>query len=310
MISIFKSSELGLRRLDEPMDGSWIHLTEPTHAEISQLSAEYHVPEDFFTYPLDIDEMPRTEANNGATLIGLRVPVFQGEHADISYATAPLAIIITERVLFTVAKFDMNLTSDLAITRVRDLSTSKKNRFVLYLLLAVASKYLFYLRKINREIDAVEDQLQLSMRNKEVLQLLKYQKSLTLFTTALKSNELMIGRLQKTQLFQRYEDDKDLLDDVLTEFNQAIEMTNISNNILSAMMDAYASIISNNLNVVMKFLASFTIVLAIPTLVASIYGMNIGLPFQQHEAAFVLVAGATGIVTVGVIWLFLKRDWL
>lgn len=310
MISIFKSSELGLRRLDEPVDGSWIHLTEPAAPEIAQLSAEYHVPEDFFTYPLDIDELPRTETNNGATLIGLRLPVFQGEHADISYATAPLAIIITERVLFTISKLDLNLTSDLAITRVRDLSTSKKNRFVLYLLLAVASKYLFYLRKINREIDAVEDQLQLSMRNKEVLQLLKYQKSLTLFTTALKSNELMIGRLQKTQLFQRYEDDKDLLDDVLTEFNQAIEMTNIANNILSAMMDAYASIISNNLNVVMKFLASITIVLAIPTLVASIFGMNLGLPFQNHEAAFLLVGGATAIVTIGVILVFLRKDWL
>jgi magnesium transporter len=310
MISIFKSDGRGLQRLEQPTDGSWIHLTDPTPAEIARLGAEYHVPDDFFTYPLDIDEMPRTETSNGATLIGLRQPIFRGEQGGISYSTAPLAIILAERVLFTVSKLDVDLTSDLAITRVRDLNTSKKNRLVLYLLLAVAGKYLFYLRQVNGEIDAVESQLQRSMRNKEVLQLLRYQKSLTHFTTALRSNKLMISRLQRTQLFLRYGDDKELLDDVLTEFNQAIQMTDIDANILSATMDAYASIISNNLNIVMKFLASITIVLSIPTLVASIFGMNLDLPLQGHEAAFLIVSVGTAVVTLLVVMFFLRKDWL
>ncbi len=140
-------------------------------------------------------------------------------------------------------------------------------------------------------MDALEDQLQQSTRNKEVLELLKYQKSLTYFATALKSNELMMERLERSKLFQAFPEDEDLLDDVLTENQQAIEMTNISSNILSGMMDAFASIISNNLNGVMKILAGITIILALPTMVASFYGMNVNLPFEGLSYAFPLILG-------------------
>jgi magnesium transporter len=159
-------------------------------------------------------------------------------------------------------------------------------------------------------VDALEDKLQRSMRNQEVLELLKYEKSLTYFTTALKSNELMMERLQRSQLFQTYPDDLELLEDVLTENQQAIEMVNIAGAILRQMMDACASIISNNLNIVMKFLASITIVLSLPTLVASLYGMNVRLPFEASPLAFPLILVVSFVLSVSVAWIFSKRDWL
>ena len=166
-----------------------------------------------------------------------------------------------------------------------------------------------YLREINRTVETLEDRLQLSMRNRELLELLKFQKSLTYFTTALKSNELMMERLHRSQLFKTYPDDEELLEDVLTENQQAIEMTNIAGSILSQMMDAFASIISNNLNVVMKFLASFTIILTFPTMVASFYGMNVGLPLQESPTVFWLILAVSLALSVTVATVFWRRDW-
>jgi magnesium transporter len=222
----------------------------------------------------------------------------------------PLGIIQTDRVVVTVCSFESDLIRGLTNGRVRNLSTSKRNRFLLHIFLVAAQQYLAYLRAINKTVDVLEDKLQLSLRNREVLELLKYQKSLTYFTTALKANELMMARLQKSQLFRMYPDDEDLLEDALTEIGQAIEMTNISSGILSAMMDAFASIISNNLNVVMKILTSVTIILALPTMAGSIYGMNIDLPFQTHPLAFWYVIGAAVVVSIGVIVVFMRKDWL
>jgi magnesium transporter len=181
---------------------------------------------------------------------------------------------------------------------------------VLRILLLTANKYLGALREITKAVDILEDQLQQSTRNKEVLGLLKYQKSLTYFTTALKSNELMMERLQRSGMLKTYPEDEDLLEDVLTENQQAIEMTNITSNILSSMMDAFASIISNNLNGVMKFLAAVTIILALPSMVASFFGMNVHLPFEAHPMAFVFIIVISIAISIGAVYMFWKRDWM
>ena len=308
MIAIFKNTESGLTRLAEPVSGCWINVVNPSPDEIAQLQA-LSIPHDYLTYPLDLDERSRTERENGELLIVLRIPFFQGETVDIPYITIPLGIILTSQYIVTVCKRDNEILQELIAGRVRSLSTGKRLRFVLYILLSTATKYLTYLRHITKIVDALEDQLQLSTRNKEVLELLKYQKSLTYFTTALKSNELMMERLQRSQLFRTYPEDEDLLEDVITENQQAIEMTNITSNILSSMMDAFASIISNNLNVVMKFLASVTIMLSLPTLVASLFGMNVHLPFESHPAAFVLILGISFLISLTAAYVFWKRDW-
>lgn len=307
MITAYKSIENELRIIEEPVVGSWLNVVKPTSQEVAILK-ELGIPQDYITYSLDIDERARTEHEDGQLLILLRVSRFEGENADIPFITIPLGIIMTDHYIVTICQQENEVVQEM--THLRDLSTIKRNRFVLRLLLRAATRYLSHLRQITKAVDALEDQLQLSTRNKEVLALLKYQKSLTLFTTALKSHELLMKRLQQSQMFREYEEDEDLLEDVLTETQQAIEVTNISSNILSSMMDAFASIISNNLNSVMKFLASITIIVSLPTLIASFYGMNVKLPMDSHNLAFIVIVFLAIAVMALVGFIFWKLDWL
>jgi len=309
MITVYKNDELKLTLQTETVDGCWVNVIDPTPEEIVQLTW-LGVSQDYLTYPLDLDERARTERENGELMIVLRIPYYQGEDEDVPYITIPLGIILNDRYIITICRRENDVIDEFASGRMKGLNTAKRYRFLLRLLLNTAHKYLTYLRRITKIVDVLEDQLQQSTRNKEVLELLKFQKSLTYFTTALKSNELMMERLQRMQLFKAYPDDEDLLEDVLTENQQAIEMTNIASNILSSMMDAFASIISNNLNSVMKLLAAITIVMSLPTMVFSFYGMNVDLPFQQNENTFLLTIGISFAISLLVLLLFYTRDWL
>jgi magnesium transporter len=309
MITILKKTESGIRPIPEVVEGCWINVVNPTAQETEKLSA-MGIPQDFITYPLDVDERPRIEReDNGETLIVMRIPSYEGVKPDLPYITIPLGVILMPSFIVTVCSRRYDILDEFESGRVRDLSTGKRNRFLLRVLLRTAYKYLAYLRDINKTVEALEDQLQLAMRNKELLEILKYQKSLVYFTTALRSNQLVLERLYRGRLFTQYPDDEDLLEDVITENQQAIEMTNISSNILSSMMDAFASIISNNLNMVMKFLASITIVVSLPTVITGFFGMNVGLPFQENQLAYVLILGMILFTSVIVIGLFAKRDW-
>lgn len=309
MITYHKTGEQGLEVLGEITKNCWINVVDPTPDEIAQLRA-LEIPPEFITYPLDLDERPRVEKEEGYTLILLRIPYAQGATADIPYTTIPLGIVLNGQWIMTICRSNHHLVQELAAGKVRGLATAKRNRFILHVLLFAANSYLAYLRDINKIVDTLEDQLQLSMRNKELMGLLKYQKSLVYFTTALKSNELMMERLHRSGFFRVYPDDEDLLEDVITENQQAIEMTNIASNILSSMMDAFASIISNNMNIVMKFLAAITIVLALPALIAGLYGMNVRMPFQDWPYVFWAILGVSLLITVAVTRIFLKRDWM
>ena len=309
MITMYKTTEAELVTIDAVITGCWIQATNPTPAEISYIQ-ELGVPQDFIMYALDLDERSRVEKSNGDTLIVVKIPRYQGETEDIPYSTIPLGIMLTSDYVITVCKLENDLLRDVVAGRLRGFSTTKRNRFILHLFLSTATRYLNYLREIDHKVDALEDKLQRSTRNQEVLELLKYQKSLTYFTTALKSNELMMERLQRSRLFQTYPEDLELLEDVLTENQQAIEMVNITGTILSQMMDAFASIISNNLNIVMKLMASVTIVLSLPTMVYSFYGMNVGLPLETHPYAFLFILILSLVLSLIVVWSFARRDWL
>jgi magnesium transporter len=308
MITIYTHDATGLLAQKEISSGCWINVINPNSEEITRLQ-ELGIPSEFITYPLDMDEQARSERDNGATLIIVRVPYYQGDEYDVPYSSLPLGIILTDRLILTVCKRENEIIQGFSSGRMRDLSTAKRYRFVLRLLLRTAQTYLAYLQEINKVVDALEDQLQRSTRNKEVLELLKYQKSLTYFTTALKSNELLMERLQRMQVFKTYPEDEDLLEDVLIENRQAIEMTNIASNILSSMMDAFASIISNNLNGVMKFLASVTIVLSLPTIITGLWGMNVAVPMASNGWAFLTILGFIFLTTLGTVFIFWKRDW-
>jgi len=310
MITIFKSSDNGLSHLSEFAPGSWVSAIDPDPAEIALLRDKLGVPEDFIRHPLDMDERARTEKEDGAMLVILRVPHFVGEAADLPYVTVPLGIILLDQQVVTICKTDSSILRELSSERGRGVRTAKKTQFVLHLLLFTADRFLSYLGDINHAVDALEDRLQASLRNREVLELLKYQKCLTYFTTALTQNDLLIQRLTSHKLFHQYPEDEDLLEDAQIEIQQALEMTNIASGILSQMMDAFASIISNNLNVVMKFLASATIILALPTLIASVYGMNVGLPLAQHPLAFWGILLVSVLLAAVTIMVFIRRDWL
>ena len=264
---------------------------------------------DFLTDSLDVDERSRIEIEDGVILIILRVPKFDNDNLEIPYTTMPVGITLTKDVIVTVCASDFNDVLDLFKAKIKNLSTENRIHFILHLFHRTAFYYLKYLKEINRNTNQVETELQRAMKNEELIKLLNIEKSLVFFTTSLRSNELMMERLQKIRVLELSADDKDLLEDVLIDNKQAIEMANIYSNILSGMMDAFASVISNNLNVVMKFLTSITIILIIPTLVASIYGMNVELPFQHSHHAFIITIGISfALSSIGVL-IFLKNRW-
>ena len=309
MISIMKTTRVGLEKVQEVTSGSWINIVDPTPQEISQI-ASLGVPQDFITYPLDMDERSRAEREDeGNLLIVLRVPYFQGTNVDVPYITMPLGIVVKDDFIITVCRIQHEILQRFTEGLERNFSTQKRNRFLLQIMLKSASKYLSDVRKIDKTVETLEDQLEKSMQNKGVLELLKYKKSLVYFTTALVANESMIERLNRSQDLTMYAEDEDLLEDVMTEYQQAIQMTNISHDILTSMMDAFGSIISNNLNAVMKFLASVTIVLSIPTLITSYFGMNVPLPFAGSSNGHLIILVGSIAISIIVVWIFTKRDW-
>ena len=307
MLTIYKTTEQGLEQLESMANGSWIKVVDPTPEEIQQLIT-WGIEAEFINYSLDLDEMPRMERDEDYTFILVRIPHRQPE-SDIPYITIPLGILIKGNIIVTICRHNKEMFKVLANGKYRLLKTGKRYRFALYIFLETATRYLTHLREINRMTESIEDQLQKSTRNREVLELLKYQKSLTYFATALRSNEVMMERVQRTQIFSYYEDDQDLLEDVLTENQQAIQMTSINTEILSSMMDAFASIISNNVNSVMKVLAALTIIFNLPGIVAAFYGMNVALPGQSHPLAFLIVLGFALALTAVATLIFYKRDW-
>jgi len=308
MLHIYKTTEQGLEKLEMMANGAWVNAIDPTPEEIDKL-INWGVESDYINYSLDQDEMPRIERDDDYTFILIRIPLHRPE-SDIPYTTVPLGIMILGNMIVTICRYESNIFKVLANGKYRLLKTGKRYRLALYIFLETAARYLTCLREINRATETVEDQLQKSTRNREVLELLKYQKCLTYFATALRSNEVMMERVQKTQIFNYYEEDQDLLEDVLTENQQAIQMTNINTEILSAMMDAFASIISNNLNAVMKVLAAITIIIALPGTVGTFFGMNVPLPLSDtNPFSFLVILGISIALVAIATYIFYRRDW-
>ncbi len=307
MLTICKTTEQGLEKIETIANGAWVNVVSPTPEEMEKL-VNWGMEMDYINYSLDQDEMPRMERDEEYTFILLRIPIHQPE-SDIPYNTVPLGIMILGNRIITVCRYESDIIKVLTNGKYRLMKTGKRYRLALYIFLETAARYLNLLREINRATELVEDRLQKSTQNRELLELLKYQKSLTYFATALRSNEVMMERVQRTQLFNYYEEDQDLLEDVLTENQQAIQMTSINTEILSSMMDAFASIISNNLNVVMKALAALTIILNMPAIVAAFYGMNVALPGEGHPLAFLTVIGISLGLTAIATYVFYKRNW-
>ena len=282
MLEFYKTFEDGItKKIDAPQHGCWISAIAPTQQEIDYLINEIGVLPEFVKASLDEEESSHIDYDDDEvqTLVIVDYPnADEDDAADentLLYTTLPLGVVIMKGYIVTICLYDNLNIEDMAKGRIRGMNTDMKTRFLLLLLLKIAQRFLIYLRQIDRVSSRTEKRLHQSMRNQELIQMLGLEKSLVYFSTSLKTDEVTLNKIMRGKLIKLYEEDQDLLEDVLIEIHQAIEMCNIYSNILSGTMDAFASVISNNLNIVMKVLTVITIVMAIPNIIFSFYGMNV-----------------------------------
>ena len=287
--------------------GNWINMISPTEEEIQRVCAALQIKQDFIRYSLDEEEKARidTEDDDNTTLYIIDIPVIESDRTRRVYVTMPIGVIfVRDDYIITVSK-NNDIIKEI---KTENVITYKKSRFLLQILYANSKKFLSLLYKINKELESTENKLKNSLQNEGLLKMLDLEKSLVYFTTSLKSNEVVMEKTTRGKIIKLYEEDEDLLEDAIIENKQAIEMAKIYSDILSGTMDTYASIISNNLNAVMKILTSVTFILAIPTLIASIWGMNVELPFQREPLGFLIITVFSIIMCiVATIWLKRKR---
>lgn len=311
MMKVFRTMEDGIRQVNEIQEGCWVALSDPTASELLSISSDYGIDIDHLRAPLDEEERSRIEVEDDYTLILVDIPVIEERNEKEWYVTIPLGIIITEKVIFTICLEETSILTAFMDGRVRNFYTYKKTRFILQILYKNATMFLHYLRIIDKKSEVIEKNLHESQKNYELIELLELEKSLVYFTTSLRSNEVVLERLLKSENIKKYPEDTDLLEDVIIENKQAIEMANIYSGILNGMVDAFASIISNNLNIVMKFLATVTIVMSIPTMIFSAYGMNVngaGMPFANSPYGFLIVIAISLVCSIAVAIIFSKKN--
>lgn len=311
MIKVLKSDTETFQKysLEDMVKGSWIQCVNPTKEELEKVSEATQVPLDFLRAALDEEERSRIELEDHCILVITNIPLMIDE---TNYDTLPLGTIITEDYIITVCLEDNPVFSEFNAYTYRNYNTAKRTRFLFQILYNSATYYLKYLRLINKQADEIELEIRKTMKNDDIFQLTDLQKGLTYFTSSLRSNGVVMDRLlrlrsnrQSQHLIKMFEEDEDLLEDVIIENNQAIQMVEMYTVILSRMTDAFASIISNNLNMVMKFLATMTIILSVPTMLASFWGMNVPVPFETNPNGFIFVLAIVGVVaglSTFVLW--------
>lgn len=285
--------------------GCWVHLHNPTREEIDGLNARFALDPTYLQAALDEEESARIERDGNQTLIIVDIPYVEAEGNGYSYTTIPMGIIMVDDVIITVSTRESTIITDFTEERIRGFWTYKRTRFLLQLLHRNASRYLSYLKQIDKASGFVQKRLEADMRNQELLQMMKLEKSLVFFSTSLKGNEMVLERMMRMDMLRKYPDDSELLEDVIIENKQAMEMCSIYRDITSSTMDAFASIISNSLNNVMKLLTSLTVVLTVPTVIASLWGMNVPVPFQNNGLGFVWVLVITLLASLAaflILW--------
>lgn len=306
---VYKTFVDGFRQIDNIEEGCWITLTDPSATELLEISERFSIDIDHLRAPLDEEERPRIEIEEEYTLIIVDIPSLEERNEKDRYVTIPLAIIIANNAIITICLEETSVLKGFMDGRVRDFYTYKKTRFILQILYRNATVFLQHLRIIDRRSEEIEKKLHISTKNRELIELLELEKSLVYFSTSLRANEVVLEKLLRSRSIKQYPEDTELLEDVIIENKQAIEMSAIYSGILTSTTESFASIISNNLNIVMKFLATVTIVLSIPTMIASFYGMNVeGIPAANNGNGFIIVTIAAFVITGIVAFLLAKKD--
>ncbi len=313
MIKILKTEEnkkLSKLSISEAVSGSWFSLINPNEEEIKQVSLVLGLDEDFLLNSLDLDERSRIEIEDGNILIITNLPIMTEEG---SFDTLPLGIIYTPTSIITVCSKDNNILSSFNESTAYSFDTRNKTEFMLKILYRSVKFYLKYLDVINRTTDDIENELQKATNNKALFQLMEIQKTLVYFSTALKDNDIVLQKIMRMtnsnsqNYMKNTEEDIDLLEDVIIDTRQAIEMVDMHRMILEAMMEGFASIINNNLNMVMKFLAAITIIMSIPTMIGGLWGMNVRVPYGNNPYGFLIVVFLSIITSIAVVFYFRKK---
>ena len=312
MQTMYMSANGGLTQVDEACDGAWINLIDPSEAEIATVSKRYGVDPDDLRAALDVEERSRVSPEEGYVLVLVDVPTTEVRDGRSWYITIPLGIVIASTAIITVCLEQVPVLTEIQSGRVRGLNTALKTRFTLQLLLRNAASYMDALHQMDKMIDNQERALRRSTRNEELIEMLELEKSLVYINTSLLGNQRVLERLVRTSAVKKYPEDDDLLQDTIVENEQAMEMAGIYSGILSGTMDAYASIIANNQNSIMKTLALITIVLSIPIMIFSAYGMNVnldGMPLANSVWGFAILIGISFIVAAIVVFIFIRKKW-
>jgi magnesium transporter len=309
MIQYFKNIEHKTVAIDKHTDAVWVNVQPPLkQEEFSELSENMEIPIDFLKDSLDIDERSRYEIEDDVKLIVIKTPTENNSFnlSDAFYITIPICIILTHNQIVTVNSFE-NEAIKKFLNTFQHRNPDRMNMMVLKIFEKVTTNFQDYLKEINTRRNSLEQKLYDSNRNEELLQLMRIQKSFVYFITALRSNELLMMKISRTNILKLKEEERDFLEDLIVETSQALEMANTYTNILNSTLDAFASIISNNQNAVLKRLTTLTIFLSVPVLIASIYGMNVPIPYNDSHMAFWLPVILSVIILGFVIWNYAKR---
>jgi magnesium transporter len=302
-----------IRKTDSICDDSWINLIAPSDEEIAELVEKLDVPEEFLRSPLDDEERPRidTDEDTDSLLMIVDIPLVQDNGRPDLLETVPLGIIIKKRQIITVSLREVKILNAFAENQVKDCKVGYRNRFAIQIMYAAAGEFLRLLRQVDKSIESSEKELAKITTNKELYRLLDLSKTLVYFSTSLKSDEAVLEKLNHgPTTIRTYEEDEELLDDVIIEFKQAMEMADIYMSVVSHTLDAYASIINNNMNDIMKIMAAATIALSVPTIISSFFGQNCVMPwdagFSSHPVPFFVLL-ASGIFSIGVAIVILRK---
>ena len=293
MLDIYTSNEVSktasrtlyrTTETDTITNDCWVNLYSPTEAEITRVETELNIPQEFLRYPLDEEERPRIDYDDDTdtVLIIVDIPITYRDNESVTYETTPLGVILNDKHIVTVSLRQTTILDHFIENRIRDLYIPYRTRFTIQILYAVAREYLRLLRFIDKTLEVSETELEKAVSNKELYKRLDLSKSLVYFASSLKSNEAVLEKLMRGRIIKLYEEDEDLLEDVVIEYKQAHEMADVYANIVSTTTDAYASIISNNMNDIMKVLAAATIVLTIPDLIGCFFGQNFPMPWDEE----------------------------
>ena len=309
MIQYFKNINYQTVAIDTAENGSWVNVLPPLkQEEFSELSSSLDIPLEFLTDSLDIDERTRFEESDNVKLLVIKTPTENNSfnESDAYYITIPICIIITHNQIVTVNSFENGAIKKFLNT-FQNRHPDNRRMMVLKIIEKIIQTYLELLKEINQRRNILEQKLYAASRNEHLLQMMRIQKSLVYFVTALRSNEMLLMKIERTNFMGLNEDEKEFLNDLIIDNSQALEMSNIYTNILSSTLDAFASIIANNQNEVLRRLSVITIVLSFPVLVASIYGMNVPIPYKESPYAFYVPVSLSLIISLVIGWFFLKR---